>query len=304
MTIENIRFASLTAALAALTAAPALAAPRSVDEHRAADPAGQVEIQNVAGRVEVFGWDKGEVAVSGTLGSDVERLDLTTEGSRTVVHVINGNGMHWHGSGDGDTKLVVHVPARSSLSATLVSADLKVEGISGNQELHTVSGDVTTVAKNELRVRTVSGDMHLSAGPDSRIVDISTVSGDLTLTGGAGELNIQTVSGDGMVSFGQLSRGRIKTVSGDFSVSEDMTADGRFEAESVSGDFTVHFTGGTPQASYDLESFSGELSTCFGPKATHESHGPGSRLVFKEGAGTAQVRIDTKSGDVTLCNKK
>ena len=282
------------------------AATRTVDEHRAADAAGQVEIQNVAGRVEVVGWDKAEVAVSGTLGGDVDRLDITTSGTRTSVRVVmhesHGMNFGWHGGGEAN--LVVHVPARSSLTTTLVSADLNVSGVAGNQELHTVSGDVTASAQHEVRVHTVSGDVHLTAGPESRLVEISTVSGDLTVTGGAGELSVNTVSGDGRLTVGTLSRAHLKTVSGDFSVTGDLTADGRFEAESVSGDFRITFAGGTPPAAFELQSFSGDLTTCFGQKASHEGYGPGSRLSFQEGAGTARVRVDTKSGDVTLCNKK
>jgi hypothetical protein len=308
--IRSIRLLAGAAAALATLAWPAglLAASRTVDEHRPAEAAGQVEIQNVAGRVEVVGWDKPEVAVTGTLGADIERLDISSAGARTTVHVVvhESHGIHlgWRSESPDEARLVVHVPQRSSLSTSLVSADLSVTGVAGNQELQTVSGDITTAAQHELRVQTVSGDIHATAGPDSRMLDISTVSGDLTLSGGAGELSVSTVSGDGTVTVGTLSRARVKTVSGDFSVTADLAPDGRFEAQSVSGDFRITFAGAIPPAVYDLESFSGDLTTCFGRKSAHEGYGPGSRLGFQEGAGTARVRIDTKSGDVTLCGKK
>jgi DUF4097 and DUF4098 domain-containing protein YvlB len=282
------------------------AAIRTVDEHRPAEAAGQVEIQNVAGRVEVAGWDNPEVAISGTLGGDVERLDITTAGSRTTVRVVlrdsHGASFGWHGSGEAN--LVVHVPARSSLTATLVSADVSVTGITGNQELRTVSGNVTASVQHEVRINTVSGDVRLTAGPESRRIEISTVSGDLTVSGGAGELTVTTVSGEGTVTVGTLSRAHVKTVSGDFSITADLATDGRLEAESVSGDFRITFAGAIPPAVFDLQSFSGDLSTCFGRKAAHETYGPGSRLSFQEGSGSARIRVDTKSGDVTLCSKK
>jgi DUF4097 and DUF4098 domain-containing protein YvlB len=282
------------------------AAIRTVDEHRPAEAAGQVEIQNVAGRVEVAGWDNPEVAVSGTLGGDVERLDITSAGSRTTVRVVlrdsHGASFGWHGSGEAN--LVVHVPARSSLTATLVSADVSVTGITGNQELRTVSGNVTASVQHEVRINTVSGDVRLTAGPESRRIEISTVSGDLTVSGGAGELTVTTVSGEGTVTVGTLSRAHVKTVSGDFSITADLATDGRLEAESVSGAFRITFAGAIPPAVFDLQSFSGDLSTCFGRKAAHETYGPGSRLSFQEGAGSARIRVDTKSGDVTLCSKK
>ena len=303
------RLVCACAALAALgSPAGAFAATRTVDEHRPAEAAGQVEIQNVAGRIEVVGWDKPEVAVSGTLGSDIERLEITSAGARTSVRVVghesHGVSLGWHSTGAAEAELVVHVPARSSLSVTAVSADLNVAGVAGNQELHTVSGDIVAAAQHEVRVRTVSGDVRLTAGPESRVVEVSTVSGDLTISGGAGELTATTVSGDGILSVGQLTRAHLKTVSGDFSITADLAPDGRLEGESVSGDFRVNFTGTLPPAAFDLESFSGDLATCFGRKGVHEGYGPGSRLNFQEGAGSAHVRIETKSGDVRLCNKK
>ena len=218
--------------------------------------------------------------------------------------LTESHGVHIGWQSSGEAKLVVHVPARSSLRTTLVSSDLTVSGVAGNQEIQTVSGDVSTSAQREVRVRTVSGDVHLTAGPESKVIEISTVSGDLMASGGAGELNVHTVSGDGTLTLGTLSRAHVKTVSGDFNISADLAADGRLEGESVSGDFRIHFTGALPPAVFELQSFSGELSTCFGRTAAHEGHGPGSRLTFQEGTGSARVRIDTKSGDVTLCGKK
>ena len=306
--IDSLRLLACTGAALATLALPgaAGAATRTVDEHRPAEAAGQVEIQNVAGRVEVVGWDKPEVAVNGTLGGDVERLDIASAGSRTTVRVVmhesHGVSFGWHGGGEAN--LVVHVPARSSLTTTLVSADVSVTGVAGDQELHTVSGSVTASAQHEVRVNTVSGDVHLTAGPESRRIEVSTVSGDLSVSGGAGELTVTTVSGDGTLTVGALSRAHVKTVSGDFTITADLATDGRLEAESVSGDFRINFAGAIPPAVFDLQSFSGDLSTCFGRKAAHEGYGPGSRLSFQEGAGSARVRVDTKSGNVTLCNKK
>jgi hypothetical protein len=295
--------------LALCWAAPTpAAAPRPVDEHRQVDPQGSVEIINVAGRIDVVGWDKAELAVSGTLGGGVERLDITSAGAHTTVHVVahESHGIHlgWNPVSAEEARLVVHVPQRSSLSVQLVSADLNVSGVAGNQELQTVSGDVSAAVQHEVRVHTVSGDVRLNAGAESRLIEVSTVSGDLQLKGGGGEVTINTVSGDGVVAVGATNRVRLKTVSGDFRASLGLAPDGRLEAESISGDLAIDFAGGLPPADYDLQTFSGDLDTCTGRKGVHEGYGPGTRLEFREGAGTARVRVDTKSGDVHLCTQK
>jgi len=53
------------------------------------------------------------------------------------------------------------------------------QGPAWNQELQTVSGNVTTTAVHDARIHTVSGDIHLSAGADTRLLELGTVSGDL-----------------------------------------------------------------------------------------------------------------------------
>src|SRR5579862_4986480 len=96
-------------------------AATSVDEHRAANPQGAVEIDNVAGSIDVQGWDKSEVAVTGTAGKDVERVDVTGDGNRTSIRVVLPKGMHW-GMHDGEAHLVIHVPTNSSVTASVVSS--------------------------------------------------------------------------------------------------------------------------------------------------------------------------------------
>lgn len=301
---------SMAAALAVVSLAlppSAEAARRSIDEHRPAEAQGQVEVIVVSGRISVVGWDKAEVSVTGSIGDSVEKLEVTSSGSRTTVRTINNHGMFhmdWGSNNSGDADLVIHVPRASSLKASLTSADLGVADLQGNQEIQTVSGDVKIAASREVRIGTVSGDVQLTAAPESKVLEISTVSGDLHVSGGGGEVSVTTVSGDGIVSVGTATRLHLKTVSGDFQLTTGLTSDGRLDAESVSGDLTVTFTGGVPPADFDVQSFSGDLTTCFGQKPTHERYGPGARLEYKEGAGTARVKIDTKSGDVGICTKR
>jgi DUF4097 and DUF4098 domain-containing protein YvlB len=295
--------ASLPLRLVALACAlvPGLgaAAARNVDEKHAADPQGTVEVSNVAGRLEIQGWDRPEVAVTGTLGAGVERLDFTTTGNRTEVRVVLPK-IHF-GISDGEARLVVRVPARSEVNANVVSADLVARGVTGRLALQSVSGEVEAEVAREARINTVSGDATLAARPETALLEIRTVSGGVVVRGGPrGEVSVATVSGDAELALGPVNRARFKTVSGDLAAELGLAADARVEAESVSGDVKLTF-GGTPSGRFDVETLSGDIDNCFGPKPTQPRFGPGSRLSFQEGTGHAEVRIDTKSGDVSLC---
>jgi hypothetical protein len=55
-------------------------------------------------------------------------------------------------------------------------------------------------------------------------------------------------------------------------------------------------------AEFEIESFTGDIENCFGPKVEDRSeYGPGRELHFKEGSGSARVRAQSMSGDIHLC---
>jgi len=302
MSQSKSRYTGWTAicALAAVIAPWTLVhAGRAIQELRAADPQGEVEIVNVSGLVEVSAWNRSEVEVSGTAGGGVDRVDVTSAGNRTSVHVVSRTSRSW--GTDSEAHLMVHVPAKSALVATLVSADFKVTGVLGNLKVQTVSGDVGGDAGGDIYATTVSGDVRLTARA-AKTIEVKTISGDIQLTGGGGEVDVTTVSGGASLELADVRRGRFKSVSGDVTAALALVPDGQLDSESVSGDIGIKFAS-PPAAEFDVQSFSGDIKNCFGPKAIQSTYGPGSRLEFKNGEGHGHVRVNTKSGDVRLCAK-
>ena len=295
------RCAIAAAAVLCAVSLPTLASTRSFNAQKPADPAGTVEVVNVEGAIEISGWDQPSVDVSGTIGDKVERVDVTSSANHTTVRVVLPSGSSWNG--DSSAKLKIRVPQKSALEVSLVSADLRVSGVSGNQHLQTVSGDIEGEAGGDLQVSTVSGDVRL-ATHNSHNAQIKTVSGDIHLNGADGTVQVNSVSGDATLSLGTVSRAHFESVSGGISVtSAALAASGQLEANSVSGDLSVRFAA-LPDADIDVQSFSGDINNCFGPKAIEEQYGPGRRLNFRNGKGGGHIHIDTKSGDVELCHAK
>ena len=287
------------ALLACLLATPAFAATRPVDQHVVADPAGTVEITNVEGTVDLQGWDKPEVSVTGTISDHVDRVEVTGSGTHVTVKVIEKKGITWNV--EVGTRLTVRVPARSAVDVNLVSSDLKLAGISGSANLQTVSGDITGETGGDVSATTVSGDVRLVAR-SAHDGHFKTVSGDLQLDGPSGDLDVGSVSGDAHVTLGSLARLHAETVSGDLHVKGTLAANGQVDASSVSGDVQLEFTT-APDADFDLSAFSGDVTSCFGPKAQHQEYGPGTHLNFRNGKGGGRVRVSTQSGDISVCAK-
>jgi DUF4097 and DUF4098 domain-containing protein YvlB len=272
-----------------------------VTRKNAADPRGEVDVINVAGSVEVVGWDRAEVQVEADLGSNVERLDFRTEGTRTVVKVV----LPRMSGSSGASDLIVKIPRDSSLNVNTVSADQRISAVRGGQRLQAVSGSIETeFGPGDLEVKTVSGDI-LGRGMDGKgSVRATSVSGDIQLDKIGPNLDVSTVSGDMNVRVAdRLDSGRIKTTNGNLEMTTALAKGSRIEAEAVNGDlrFTLR---GAIDAEFEIETFNGDIDNCFGPKPSRtREYGPGTELRFTEGKGDARVRVKTMNGAVGICQR-
>lgn len=282
-------------ALACCVAVPVHAAT-PINQARPLDPRGRLEIDNLKGRVEVRGWDRPEVKVTGSLGDGVERLVFEGDGKRLRIEVKYPSKTMPKRT--EPTTLVVQVPLRAELEIDTVSADIDVHGMASRElSLESVSGDITANgAPRRAKVESVSGDINLTL--NSGDVDADTISGDLVLNGRLdGSVSVETVSGDVRVdSKGvALSSFRAGSVSGDVQVRMGLAVDGVVKMESVSGDLLL-LVPRDLSAQVSGESFSGELNA---PGATidRQEFGPGSSFRTRYGAGQGQIRLESFSGD-------
>ena len=129
-----------------------------VDEIMDADSDGTVTVSNVSGSVEVEGWSRNQVQVTGELGSRVEELIFERDGDEILIRVK----VPRNSNGGISSDLVISVPEDSSLQVNTVSADIDVSGVMGEQELESVSGDVVTEAhESDIELGSVSGDVEV-----------------------------------------------------------------------------------------------------------------------------------------------
>lgn len=282
--------------LATTLALPALAAT-PIDETRRLDPRGEIEIENLKGRIEVRTWDRPEVAIRGSLGDGVERLHIEGDDGKLEVRVEYPRNSRRTGS----TTLLLTVPTLASVDIESVSADIDVAGSAGARlDIESVSGAVDAVgAPGEADIESVSGDLRLNL--NSRTVALESVSGGITLRGKvSGEISVETVSGDVDVdSRGQdLRRVDSSSVSGNADIRTGLASGGRIRAESVSGDIRV-VAPKALSARVRGESFSGTL-TAPGARINRSRHGPGSDFQHTYGTGSGEISLETFSGDAAL----
>jgi hypothetical protein len=281
----------------ALGAASANAEEGEIDQKVAATPRGVVRISNVAGVVNVTGWNRSEVEVRGRYWGTVQRVDVFSDNGRVSVKAIYRHG------GRGGADLDIHVPEGTDLDVTTTSADVETSRLNGPQRINTVSGAIRSDFAKDFEGKTVSGDMRLRG--DSKVGDVrvETVSGDVILERAGGELDAETTSGDLFLDIRDGTMVRMRTTSGDLSLRGTLQKDATVFVETISGDVTLRVK---PAAGLDYEAvtFSGDLGNCFGKQAERANrHGPGKRLLGTTGDGQARLRVKSMSGDVALCDR-
>ncbi len=297
----QLRQTAIAAALLAATV-PAFAAT-PINETRALDARGRVEIENLKGRIEVKAWDRNEVQVTGSLGDGVERLIVDGGGAHLRIEAKYPE-RNWGNNRDrtGPTTLIVQVPLQASLEIESVAANIHVQGVAPQElEIDSVSGDVVVAgAPGRASIETVSGNQTLTLNSPGE-VSIDSVSGEVVLRGRMkGQVDVETVSGNVQVdSRGEAVRGfSAESVSGDITARIGLANGGEVRGETVSGDFNLHMPRAL-SAQVQAESFSGSLDAP-GAKVNKEEFGPGSSLRTRYGSGAGEIRVETFSGDFTL----
>jgi DUF4097 and DUF4098 domain-containing protein YvlB len=258
-----------------------------------------VEIYNTAGSIDVSGWSRDSIEVTGTLGDSVEELIFEKDGNEVLIRVEVPN-RHW---GDIDADLEIRVPMDASLEVSAVSADIDVADVRGEQSLESVSGDIeTSGATRDVEAASVSGDVEINGDDAQGDFEAATVSGDVYVSGASGSVEAESVSGDIDIVGGSYEEAYFETVNGDLNYNAALENGGDLSAESVNGTVDLEFTNKI-SARIDIETFNGSIRNCFGPKPERTSkYSPGLELSFTEGDGDSRIEVETLNGSVNICH--
>ena len=227
-----------------------------------------------------------------------------------------------------------------AVSIRNVSGDVNVTGYEG--DAITVSGfkegrdrelvsveDLSSADRVDLRVRYprncncdagIRFEVRVPRSVAYNFERLSTASGNITVTGITGQINVQTASGNVLVkeAAGTIKAStasgemRVQDVSGSVSAS---SASGDVEVEiarlegsedmkfsSASGDVSVRLPTNL-DATVSMSSVTGTIETNFPIEVKQRDHGPGSTASGRLGTGTRSLRISSASGKVSLMSR-
>ncbi|NCT68201.1 MAG: DUF4097 domain-containing protein [Rhodanobacteraceae bacterium] len=273
-----------------------------IEQTRAANPDARIDVTNVKGSVTVSGWDKPEVAISGTLGDGAKGLLVEGDASHLTIKVQAPDKQGWFSWGAdtrmGATELDLKVPRAAAMKIEVVSADVTLDGVAGRTlDVASVSGKLRLDSgAKEVGIGSVSGNIELVGSAER--ARLETVSGDIRTRGLTGQVKFDTVSGDIDADNGAYREVAAGTVSGDISLRGTPAPGARVEVTTMSGDVRLYLPADIA-ARLRASTFSGRIRSDFG-EVKRPEHGPGSSLDASLGNGDGQVRIETFSGDVEI----
>lgn len=280
-------------ALALLLPLAAPAATR-VDERHPLAAGGRVEISNIAGKVTVRGWDRNEVALSGSM-ADGLRLQQDKSANRVrweVIYPRNGNS--------GGATLELRVPRSVDVQLGTVSADIDVAEVDLRRlQANAVSGDIAAAGRStDASLASVSGSIRSQV--QTPRLSLRAVSGSIQAGGGAaGEVSAETVSGSIRLDAARVQRLDAEAVSGSLTVAAaGLAPGGRVSLQTVSGSITLRLPAKV-SAQLAVKTFSGDIQSDAG-QVERPRYGPGRSLDTRLGGGDGDISINAHSGNVRV----
>ena len=226
---------------------------------------GSVEIANVSGDVNLFGYDGSAVVVSaykeGRDSDIVEVVDESTQG-QVKLHVEYPRDCR---NCNASVRFEVRVPRSGNISfdkISTASGNVKAEGFSGRLHLSTASGNVT--------VRGVGGEIRASSA-----------SGNVRVNDATGTVNASTASGNVEVELTRLE------------------GDGDMRFSSASGDVRVRMPSNI-DARVSLSTASGDIETNFPLEVKQDPYNNSKRAEGQLGSGARLLKISSASGNVSF----
>jgi len=269
-----------------------------IDRTLAVDDGGEVSINIISGGVRVIGWEKSEVRVKGELSDDEGDFIFKVAGNQTLIEFEPKNSF-WNSS-NGKALLEIHVPRYSSVKTEGASTSFEIKKILGTINAGSMSGDISLEGGNgNIELEAVSGD--LTVKDVTGQLNLSSVSGDINVDAKVNYFEAQTVSGDIDASIGSTEIVELESVSGDIEISILLPDEARLEMGTVSGDIEIEFQNDEVNAHFDIETGPGGglRNSLSGDHLDDRSRFSGS-VDFKLGKGSASVEIETMSGTIEL----
>ncbi|MEJ2008271.1 MAG: hypothetical protein P8Z30_08975 [Acidobacteriota bacterium] len=244
----------------------------------------RISISNLAGKVEVRGWDRLQVHVEYSISSSkvaVATDQIPGQGPAAKVHFSTYVVDHSSAGQDVNVDYIVQVPTGASLEIHDPQGSVKVESIKGDTSVESLGGDISIAGSGgHLSVRSVGGNIEVIR-PAGR-VEAYSINGNLHFVNPTSSRLKGTTTSGTILYEGDFAPGGdyvLSDYSGDINIICPPTASFELDAKTVRGKLDNQFpivsrgpapsflssansifgTHNTGEATLELTSFSGTI---------------------------------------------
>ena len=256
-----------------------------------------VRITGTFTELQIIGWDRDTVAVSGNAPADA-RFESSFGGSNSGP--APGVKMFLESrSGTMGGKLELRVPAGARVWAKSGSADIDVRGVTGGLDLNIVGGRVKVSGNpHELNVESMDGNVAIDGTPSW--LRVKTATGDIDIAGGSDDAMLATISGTIRVGAGAFERAKIESVTGAVVFAGDIVRRGTVDINTHSGGIELSLPR-RAGAELDVATVTGTIeNTLTARAAVPGREGRGQEIGLTLGQGGARIYVRSFKGNVQL----
>jgi hypothetical protein len=284
-------------ALACVLTAGPVHAQQKVLAGFAATPTVSVRLFAAVGTVQVLGWDRDSVQVSGVVPADTRvemgplRSTKKIEGFKLFIEAATEKGAR-------EGKLTFHVPRGARVWLKTGSSRIEVSDVTGGLDLNVVGGSITVHGNpRELRAESMDGAVTVDGTPEW--MRVKTATGDIVLRGGQ-NIGASTISGTIDAQGGQVDHAVLETTTGAIRFALGLARGATVQMETHSGPIDVRLPR-KAEAEVDAASVTREIENSWSrvrPVAGRE--GRGMTLTNSGGISGGRVVVRSFKGRITL----
>lgn len=187
---------------------------------------GTLRLKNFSGSIRIVAGSGRDVVMKATRRATRERLDrikldVSTSGSTVTIEANKQDERNRDRNNNVvDTTFELHVPASIDLDVEVFSSDVFVDGVTGDQKLHSFSGEIEVRnPRGAVDAETFSSDIVMLVGRDARgSVSFSTFSGEVDTTLPISSTSWRRRNVEGTLPGGSGPRMKFQTFSGDLRI--------------------------------------------------------------------------------------
>jgi DUF4097 and DUF4098 domain-containing protein YvlB len=264
-------------------------------------PGARLSLENMNGSVEIVGWEKASVDVSGTKYAATEeilkdiKIDAQNSPEALRIRTVPPGGIR----GSYGARYVLRVPRELELEKIVSSnGSVRVEDIKGSAHLRTSNGAVKVLrSKGNYEVQTSNGSVELSDPSGSVIA--RTSNGAIRADGVQGSLDLSTSNGSITAQLAKPEAGRVvklESSNGSINLSMDSCQNNEVRATTSNSSITVRVPGSCG-ANLHAHTSNSTVTTDFEVNAREKTK---SSLDGTLGSGGPSFDLRTSNGSIKV----